>query len=170
VADEVGQVAAVVDVGVAEHDRVDAGRGEREARAAGAGLPPLAAGGAAVEEDSLATNLDQMHGAGDGLSGAPEGYGRVRSAAVGVRDHNPIVPRRPCGPRGKSQIPNPNLVWDLGFGIWDLRRRRVLPPKPEKVEREKWDEPTEVVLLVHRPFVTKLSTKSKPESGQEQNN
>src|SRR5262245_61053870 len=40
--------------------------------------------------------------------------------------------------------------------------RPVLPSKPEKVERKEWDEPTEVVLLVHRPFATKLSKKSKP--------
>ena len=56
---------------------------------------------------------------------------------------------------------------DLRFRICDWRP--VLPPEPEKVECEKWDEPPEVVLLVHRPFATKLSTKSKPESGQEQN-
>ena len=65
--------AGVVDVGVAEHDRVDALGVEREAGVLLVGLGALALEEAAVEEDALAGGLEEVHRAGDFAGGAPEG-------------------------------------------------------------------------------------------------
>src|SRR5262249_17105681 len=83
-ADELGEIAAVVAVGVAEHDRVKGGRLKGEAGAASAGQASLAPNRAAVQEEAITADLDQMHGAGDGLSSTPERYGRILGAARGV--------------------------------------------------------------------------------------
>ena len=90
-ADQVRQVAAVVDVGVAEDDGVERGGGEGEVDVGTAAF--LAeAGGAAVEQDALAAGLDQVHGTTDSLGGAEEGHG---GAARGWNNHTPIIPAAP---------------------------------------------------------------------------
>jgi hypothetical protein len=42
-----------------------------------------------------------------------------------------------------------------------------LPAKPKKIEREKGDEPSVIVLLVDRPFAAEFSTEDKPEKSQQ---
>src|SRR5262249_39325507 len=73
---QVGQVAAVVDVRVAEDDRGDLLRGEGEVEVAlpRFGAAPLVE--AAVQQHLLAAHMDKVHRAGDGARGTPEGDGR----------------------------------------------------------------------------------------------
>ncbi len=70
--DQAGQVAAVVDVGVAEDDGVDVGRGEGKADVASASLVAFAANEAAIEQDALTGRLHQMHRSCHRLGRAPK--------------------------------------------------------------------------------------------------
>jgi len=72
--DEVGKVAGVVDVGVAEDDGIDGARVEGEVAVALEGFFARALVEAAFEQDSAAVDLDQVHGAGDGLCRSVKGY------------------------------------------------------------------------------------------------
>ena len=54
------------------------------------------------------------------------------------------------------------VIADLGFGIWDFRRRPVLPAQPEKTRSEEWDQPAIAVLLADRPLVAQLPAEDKP--------
>src|SRR5207248_11224404 len=76
-ADEVGQVAAVVDVGVAEYDRIHVTRVKGKLRR-GLRFRPPAGGEAAVQQNCAAGGFDQVHRAGYGPGGAPKGDGRSR--------------------------------------------------------------------------------------------
>src|SRR5262249_51039495 len=76
VAHEVGQVAAVVGVRVAEDHRVDGFRRGREAAVARPRLGTLALGKSAVEQEFAALGFGEVHRAGDGGGGAPERDGR----------------------------------------------------------------------------------------------
>jgi hypothetical protein len=42
-----------------------------------------------------------------------------------------------------------------------------LPAQPKKIEREKGDEPSVIILLVERPFAAQLPEKDKPKRRQD---
>ncbi len=62
----------MVDVGVAEDDGVEFGGVEGEAAVALAGLVARAAVQPAVQQDTMAARVEQVHGPGDAASGPPE--------------------------------------------------------------------------------------------------
>lgn len=66
--DEIGQLACMVDVGVAENNSVDAFQGE--VQVAGVGIGPVALVEAAIEQNAFAVDLQQVHGAGNFLGRA----------------------------------------------------------------------------------------------------
>ena len=70
-ADERRQVAAVVDVGVAEDDRVDLVGVEREVAVALPGLLAAALVQAAVEQDLVVADFEQVHRPGDAARPPP---------------------------------------------------------------------------------------------------
>ena len=76
-ADERRQVAAVVDVGVAEDDRVDLVRVEREVAVPLPGFLAAALVQPAVEQDLVVADFEQVHGPGDAAGRPPEGEGRL---------------------------------------------------------------------------------------------
>src|SRR5262249_21156022 len=125
--DEVGQVAAVVDVRVAEQDGVDVARAERELRIAAAALGPVALEQPAVQQQRLPAGVHPVHGAGDGAGGAPEGDGQP-ARRLAFPGHPFIVGRLPLtgGPRGAVACgprSNGHLRWRIL-----LRMRRFLRP------------------------------------------
>ena len=66
------------------------------------------------------------------------------------RDRNQAGEERPaiiCGPRSSTA---------------DLWIRPILPAQPKEKEREKWNEPAIIILLVDRPLVAQLPEKDKP--------
>jgi hypothetical protein len=73
IAHETRQVAAVIDVRVREDHRVDRLRGKRELAVTFEGLFAMALVEPAVEQIPLLVQLELVHRAGDGLSGAAEG-------------------------------------------------------------------------------------------------
>ena len=76
-ADERRQVAAVVDVGVAEDDRVDLVRVEREVAVALPGFFAAALVQPAVEQDLVVADFEQVHRPGDAAGRPPEREGRL---------------------------------------------------------------------------------------------
>jgi len=72
-AGEVGQVARVVDVGVAEDDGVELGGFEGEVLVDVVGFFAVALVESAVEEDAFAVDFDEVAGSGGGAGGAVEG-------------------------------------------------------------------------------------------------
>ena len=64
-----------IDVGMAEHDGVDIAGRKRKILVALKGLGSFALEEAAIEQDLLPAGFDEMHRAGDGAGGAPEGDG-----------------------------------------------------------------------------------------------
>ena len=103
VAHEGRQVAAVVDVGVGEHDRVDAGR--RDGEALPVALPQLlqALEEAAVDEHPTGGRVEQEAGAGDGAGGPEEAQDRVVGAVR--RDAHGANVRRPARRRQRPATP-----------------------------------------------------------------
>src|SRR5262249_14766295 len=94
-ADERREVAAVVDVGVAEDDGVDLVRVEREVAVPLPGLLAAALVQAAVEQDLVVADLQQVHRAGHAAGGPPEGEGRLGHGSGGgraCRFHRSILP------------------------------------------------------------------------------
>jgi hypothetical protein len=79
-ADQVGQVAAVVDVGVAEQDGVDVRRAEGEGLVAPVTFGSGAEDQPTVEQEPQAAGLDQVHRPGHLAGCPPEGDGRPRGA------------------------------------------------------------------------------------------
>jgi hypothetical protein len=69
-AEQRGEVAAVVDVGVGEDDGVDVGGVKGEVAVTLEALLALALGEAAVKQELAAADFQQVHGAGDGAGGA----------------------------------------------------------------------------------------------------
>ena len=72
-ADEIGQVAAVVDMGMAEQHRIDIRRRERELPIAFVHFLALPEHQPAIEQDACIGGFDEVHRAGDGLGGAVKG-------------------------------------------------------------------------------------------------
>ena len=72
VLDQRRQVAAVIDVGVREHDGVDGARVERQLAIAVFGLLAAALVESAIEKIALAGDFQMMHGTGDRAGRAPE--------------------------------------------------------------------------------------------------
>src|SRR5947207_2821332 len=83
-ADKIGQVAAVIDVGMAEDNGIERRRLKGEVNF-GARTPFAETSGAAIQKDAFAAGLDKVHRTGNGLSGTEEGY--QRGAVGGVHDH-----------------------------------------------------------------------------------
>ena len=75
-AHQVRQIAAVIDVGMAKHHRVDLGGLEWKVAVPLPCLGPLALIQPAVQQKTPACRLDQVHRAGNGSGGAPESNGR----------------------------------------------------------------------------------------------
>ena len=73
--DQIGQVAAVVDVGMAEQHRVDVAGPEGKFLVANAALGAMALEQSAVQQQRLAAGVNLVHRAGDGAGGTPEGDG-----------------------------------------------------------------------------------------------
>ena len=80
---KVGQVAAVVDVGVAEHDAIDRLRVERKCAIALDGFLAFALEESAFEQQPFAVDLEQVHGAGGGARGAEKVDSHARKGNPG---------------------------------------------------------------------------------------
>ena len=86
-AHQVGQVAAVIHVRMAEHHGIDGARLEGKMAMQSAALGAGAAHQPAVEQDLATRCLDQVHRAGHRIGGAPEGHAGRRGLAGGERFH-----------------------------------------------------------------------------------
>ena len=100
-ADERRQVAAVVDVGVAEDDRVDLVRVKREVAVALPGFLAAALVQPAVEQDLVVADFEQVHRPGDAAGRPPEGEGRLGQLSGGDGLARP-------------SSPHSNRLWQVG--------------------------------------------------------
>src|SRR5438874_6861571 len=86
--DETGKVAAVVDVGMRQHNGIDGARVKRQIAIAMLGVFAMSLVESAIEEVALAGCLDVVHGPGDGLGRAPEcNFHKIERFRTAMRQH-----------------------------------------------------------------------------------
>ena len=72
--------------------------------------------------------------------------------------------------RNQDSGERPAIICGLRPLTSDLWVGPVLPAQPKKIEREKGDEPSVIILLVERPFAAEFSTEEKPERADDGDN